>query len=99
MYPLDIIKYTIEETKSMFESIKFGPKKCPVYIKLSYNQNKDVHNNLNKLIENGYTSLNLWIVYTTKKLFQNNNKNKLPTHNTSNVIYKFVCLSKINIRG
>ena len=91
-YPLDIIKYTIEKTKSRFTSIKFSPKKCPVYLKLPYNQNLVVHNNLKKLIENGYRSVNLRIVYTTKKLFQINNKDKLPTLNTSSVVYKFVCL-------
>ena len=93
-YPLDIIKYTIQKTKSRFKSIKLGPKKCPVYLKLPYNQNIVVHNNLKRLVENGYWSVNLRILYTTKKLYQINNKDKLPTLNTSSVIYKFVCLCK-----
>ena len=60
-YPLDIIKYTIEKTKSRFESIKLGQKKCLVYLKLPYNKNIVDHINLNKLIENGYRSVNLRI--------------------------------------
>ena len=66
-YPLDIIKYTIQKTKSRFESIKFRPKKYPVYHKLPYNQNIVVHNNLKKLVENVYRSVSLRILYTTKK--------------------------------
>ena len=67
--PQDLIKYTIKKTKSRFKSIKFGPKKCPVYLKLPYNQNTVLHNNLKKIVENGYRSLNLRIVYSIKKLF------------------------------
>ena len=36
-YPLDIIKNTIQKTKTRIESIQFGPKKVPVYLKLPYN--------------------------------------------------------------
>ena len=60
--------------------------------KLPYNQNTVLHNNLKKIVENGYRSVNLQIIYSTKKLFQISDK--LPTLNTSNVIYKFVCLCK-----
>ena len=53
-YPQVIITYTIQKIKSRFESIKFGRKKFPVYLKLLYNQNTVLHNNLNKIVENGY---------------------------------------------
>ena len=93
-YPLDIIKYTIQKTKSRFKTIIFGPKKCPVYLKLPYNQNIVVHNNLKRLVENGYWSVNLRILYTTKKLYQINNKDKLPTLNTSSVITSLYVYAK-----
>ena len=62
----------------LLESIKFGPKKCPVYLKLPYNQNIVLHNNLKKIVENGYRSVNLRIVYSTKKMFRLKTKINYP---------------------
>ena len=43
-----------------------------------------------EMVENCYISVNSRIVFKTNKLFKIGNKDKLPTHNNSNVIYKFV---------
>ena len=93
-YPLDIIKSTIAKTKEKFECSKFGPKKCPVYLKLPYCSNEVVQENLKKTVENCYRSVKLRIVFKSNKLFKIDNKDKLPIHSCSNVIYKYVCFCK-----
>ena len=91
---MDLIDLTISKTKDKFECLKFGPKKCPVYLKLPYTSNEAVQKNLKKIVENCYRSVKLRIVFKNNKLFKIDNKDKLPTLNYSNVIYKYVCSCK-----
>ena len=91
---MDIIDSTIAKTKDKFECSKFGPKKCPVYLKLPYCSNEVVQKNLKNIVENCYRAVKLRIVFKSNKLFKIDNKDKLPIHNYSNVIYKYVCFCK-----
>ena len=63
-------------------------------MKLPYNSNEAVQKNLKKIFENCYRAVKLRIVFKNNKLFKIDNKDKLPTHNYSNVIYKYVCFCK-----
>ena len=60
-------------------------------MKLPYISNEAVQKNLKKIVENCYRSVKLRIVFKNNKLFKIDNKDKLPTLNYSNVIYKYVC--------
>ena len=93
-YALDIVDFTITKTKHKFDCLKYEPNKCPVYLKLPYNWNEVVQQNLKKLVENSYTAMNLLIVFKFIKVFKIDNKDKLPTHNNINLIYKYACFSK-----
>ena len=79
-YPDDIIYSIIQKTITKFENktVQFGPKQYPVYLKLPYTANLSIENNLKKIVNTCYHSVNLRIVYKTKTLFEINNKNKLP---------------------
>ena len=73
-YPLDLIDSTIAKTKDKFECLKFGPKKCPVYLKLPYNSNEVVQKSLKKIVENYYRAVKLRILYKNNKLLKIDNK-------------------------
>ena len=54
-------------------------KKCPVYLKLPYNLNEVVQQNLKKIVDNCYRVVKLRVVFKNNKLFKIDNRDKLPS--------------------
>ena len=71
----------------------YGPKKCPVYIHLPYIGS--VSERFNKQLENivgkTYASVRLRTVFQTRRPLSGISKDRSPTHDINNVIYKFKC--------
>ena len=95
-YPLDVIERNI---KKKIEKLKclptFGPKKCPVYLKLPYlgefseKTSKVVRSNVCQV----YNSVQLRSVFSTRSSFPASHKDVLPILTKNNVIYQFKCKS------
>ena len=92
-YSGKIIDIVVEQTTSR-KSIKFfGPKKYLVYIRLPYfGQASELFTHrLPKDIENIYHTIKPIPVFGTIKHLSVTNKDVSPTHEKSNIIYKFSC--------
>ena len=94
-YPEEVIISDIRKKISNFQiSKRFGPKKCPVYIKLPWirnvslkyqKQTKSKVNNCFGLV------VSARIIFSSKKMLPSFQKDILPAHQRSKIVYKYSC--------
>ena len=72
---------------------KFGPEKCPVYLRLPWLSS--VSNRFEKQVKSAvkqcFSAVEPRVVYSTNELLSATNKDVLPALQKSNVIYQFSC--------
>ena len=93
-YPQHIIKLTMSRKLSSFQKDPiFGPKKCPVYLRLPWrgDVSKSWDKQLRSTISECNSAASLRLVYSTRSVLPSSNKDVLPTLSKSNVIYKYSC--------
>jgi len=73
--------------------VKFGPEKCPVYLRLPYivPTSTKFKKQIKTAIKTCFGALEPRVIYTTKDLCPANKKDVLPAFQQSNVIYQFSC--------
>ena len=93
-YPEDVIlSYTKEKIASFSAVQKFGPQKCPVYLKLPWIGNTSLRfeSQIRQAITNCFFAVNPRIVYSTRRALPSIQKDCVPTKQKSSVIYEFTC--------
>ena len=93
-YPEFVINRTIKQILDRNEQpVKFGPDKCPVYIRLPYigPVSTRFENHLKSRVEKTFNSVRLKVVFKTQRLHQGLPKDSSPTTDKNNVIYNFKC--------
>ena len=93
-YPEAIIESKISKTLLRFNQTPTeGPKKCPVYLKLPWigHSCEKFDKNIKTCVNNCFGAVQPRIIYTTKRIWTATHKDFLPTLQSSNVVYKYVC--------
>ena len=93
-YPDDIISKCFKQKIASFISDKhFGPEKCPVYLKLPWigDVSLKFENQIKKAINFCYSAVNPRVVYSAKNMFPSTQKDCVPAHKKSLVVYEFCC--------
>ena len=72
---------------------KFGPEKCPVYLRLPWlgSVSTRFEKQVKSAVKQCFSAVEPRVVYSTKELLPATNKNVLPALQKSNVIYQFSC--------
>ena len=93
-YPDSVVELQIQRT---LDKIKQPPcstvPKCPVYLRLPWmgNYSIEVNRQFNKLISSTYPAAQLRIINSKRPAFPGTQKDILPAHSKSNVIYSYRC--------
>ena len=93
-YPSEIIDRNIKQKMARYGvAQQFGPKKCPVYLKLPYlgEKSKVFADHARRAVKKTFNAVTLRTVYSTKRILPTSCKDVLPINQTNNVIYKFTC--------
>ena len=93
-YPEDVIvSYTKEKIASFSPVQKFGPQKCPVYLKLSWIGNTSLRfkSQIRQAISRCFFAVNPRVIYSTRRALPSIQKDCVPTNQKSSVIYEFTC--------
>ena len=93
-YPEHVIKsFMVMKMKQFHALLKFGPEKCPIYLRLPWLG--FVFTRFEKQVKSAvkqcFSAVEPRVVYSTKELLPATNKNVLPALQKSNVIYHFSC--------
>ena len=93
-YPKDVINLGIKKKISGFKASKReGSEKCSVYWKIPWIGNvslkfeKQTKNAVNKCIGSVFTR----VIFLTRKMMPSIRKDRLPSIQRSNVVYKYLC--------
>ena len=79
--------------KQFYALPKFGPEKCPVYLRLSWLGSVSTwfEKQIKSAVKPCFSALEPRVVYSTNELFFATNMDVLPALQKSNVIYQFSC--------
>ena len=91
-YPEDVLVSCIKEKLANISSEKrFGPGKCPVYLKLPWigNVSSKLENQINKAITSSFYAVKPRAVYNTRIMQPSAKKDSGPTTQKSYVVYKY----------
>ena len=91
-YPEDVISVYIKEKIGNFSAdIKFGPQKCPVYLKLPWIGNSSLRfeSQIKQAITNCFFMVDPHVVYCTKKALPSIQMDCVPATQKSSVVYEF----------
>ena len=81
-------------TMKQFHSLlKFGPEKCPKYLRLSWFGSDSIQfeKQVKSAVRQTFSAEEPRVVYSTSELLSTTNKDVLPALQKSNVIYQFSC--------
>ena len=83
----------IKKMNQFRRSIQSSPKKCPVYHHLPWlgNISMRYEAQTKKAVKRCYFAVEPCIVYTTRQLLPEAQKNVLPASHQSNIVYQFLC--------
>ena len=72
---------------------KYGPQKCPVYLRDPWigNASAQLDKNVKMAVENCYWSVTTRVVFPSKSMLPVARKDVLPTSVKSSVIYEYLC--------
>ena len=93
-YPEHVVKsLTFTKMKQFHVLPKFGPKKCPVYLRLPWLDSVSTRfeKHAKFAVKQCFSAAEPSVVYSTNKLLPATNKDVLPALQKSNVIYLFSC--------
>ena len=93
-YPEDVVLSYIKEKIASFSAVqKFGPQKCPIYLKLPWIGNTSLRfeSKIRQAITKCFFAVNPRIVYSTRRALPSIQKDCVPTNQKSSVIYEFTC--------
>ena len=93
-YPEDVLVSCIKEKLATISSEKrFGPEKCPVYLKLPWigNVSSKFENQIHKAITSCFYAVKPCAVYNTRVMLSSAKKDSVPTTQISCVVYEFSC--------
>ena len=78
---------------SMAAEPKFGPRKCPVYLRLPWKGqiSLQVEKQIQSVVSGCFKAADLRVIHCTKSLLPQSHKDVLPSSSHSSVIYKFTC--------
>ena len=93
-FPIMVINAAIKRKLARMNDLPtFGPKKCSVYLKLPWFGEKS--EKMSKLVKNSvestYNCVKVCPVFSSKQILPSSQKDVLPSHEKSNVIYEFEC--------
>ena len=94
-YPIGILERTVTETLTPMSRPKpIGPQRCPVYLRIPWmgdvtsgRMEKKVRN----ITRRAYPVCQTRVVFTSKPMLPTSVKDRLPTHQQSNLIYLYSC--------
>ena len=93
-YPESIIDRGISNKLARLQSLpKFGPNKCPVYLKLPWigNISLKFENEIKSFVEHCFRTVEPRILFSTRKIFPSIHKDAVSSIQQSVVKYKYVC--------
>ena len=93
-YPEDFVPEQISKKITQFSRPKrFGPDKCPVYLRVTYTGKAalTLERNLRIAVENCYESVALRTVFVSRQMLPASRKDVLPAIQKSSVIYEYKC--------
>ena len=93
-YPEHVIKSFMAMKMKQFHALpKFGPEKCPVYLRLPClgSVSTRFEKQVKSAVKQCFSAVEPRVVYSTKELLPATNKDVLPALQKSNVIYQFSC--------
>ena len=93
-YPKNVINTQITKKIAQFSTLKrFGPEKCPVYLRVSWigKPPTNLEKEVKTAVESCYSSVNIRLVFTSKRMLPVARKNVLPITQKSPVIYEYKC--------
>ena len=82
-----------KKINQFYRPTQFGPKKCPVYLHLSWlgNVSMRYEMHIKTAVKRCYFAVEPCIVYTTRRLPPVAKKDALTTFHQSNIVYQFLC--------
>lgn len=93
-YPEHVIQACItQKLASMSSEPKYGPKGCPVYLRLPWmgEPSTIMQKQVKSAIHQTYMAAEVRIIHKTRMLAPSTQKDVLPSQKTNNVIYMFKC--------
>ena len=93
-YPEEVIISGIKKKILNFQTSKqFDPEKCPVYLKLPWIGNIFLiyEKQTKSAVNNCFESVWERIIFSLKKMLPFFQKDALPAHKRSNIVYKYLC--------
>ena len=93
-YPEFIINSEISKQILRFRQIpKEGPQKCPVYLKLPWigESALNFEKKIKQAVHDCFGSVQTRVIFSTRRLWPAAEKDFLPAHQKSNVVYEYVC--------
>ena len=91
-YPEHVIKSFMAKKMKQFQALpKFGPEKCPVYLRIPWlgSVSTRFENQVKSAVEQCFSTVEPRVVYSTNELLSATSKDVLPALQKSNVIYQF----------
>ena len=93
-YPKAFVLKLLSKKITQFSTPKrFGPDKCPVYLRVSYTGKTSLtlEKNVRTAVENCYGSVTVRTVFVSRQMLPASRKDVLPAHQKSSVIYEYKC--------
>ena len=93
-YPEEFVLKQISKKITQFSNPKrFGPDKCPVYLRLNYTGRASLilEKNVRTAVENCYGSVAVRTVFISRQMLPTSRKDVLPALQKSSVIYEYKC--------
>ena len=93
-YPESIIDRGISNKLARFQSFsKFGPNKCPVYLKLLWigNISLKFENKIKFFVKHCFRAVEPRVLFSTRKILPSIHKDAVPSIQQSMVVYEYVC--------
>ena len=101
-YPKDVITKTIKYKYKQFSTkLKFGPERCPVYLRLPWIGKASVQliEQIKRSVNSCFNSIKLRFVLKSNILFPPNFKDSVTTRQKSSLIYRFTCKCDVCYMG
>ena len=93
-YPVDLLKRLFTRTceKEKESEILYGPRRCPLYLRLPWkgNWSSSFAKNIASVTRSAYYAVDVHIAFSTARAF-NLKKDVLPSHDKSKLVYEFEC--------
>ena len=92
-YPESIIDRAISNKLARLQSLpKFGPNKCPVYLKLPWigNISLKFENKIKSSVKHRFRAVESRVLISTRKIFLSIHKDDVPSIQQSMVVYKYI---------